>query len=78
MHYYKLESKIDDEKFLKGESVECAAVIPEEEFLSGKFKEGAGLVIMLSNRKKYMGEILGFTGEFKNGKRDGVLRIRKK
>lgn len=75
MHYYKLDNPHMDEKFLNGSSVQCPAIIPAEEFLSGKFNEGERLVVMLSNGKKYMDKIIKFSGTVKNGLAQGQFEI---
>jgi hypothetical protein len=75
MHFYKLDNKLEDEKFLNGSSVQCPAIIPEEEFVSGKFKEDERIVVMLSNGKKYMGHIIKFSGNVNDGLAQGHLEI---
>jgi hypothetical protein len=77
MHFYKLDSKFEDEKFLNGSSVQCPAIIAEEEFLSGKFKEGERIIVMLSNGKKYMGKIIKFSGSVSKGLAQGHLEMKR-
>jgi hypothetical protein len=75
MHFYKLDNKLEDEKFLQGSSMQCPAIIPKEEFFSGKFKEGERIVVILSNGKKYMGRIIKFSGSVSKGLAQGHLEI---
>jgi len=78
MDYYKLENKEMDETFLKGLQVTCKAVIPEKDYLGDKLKEGSPIVVMLSNGKKYMGQVVGFSGKTLNGFAVGELIMMKK
>ncbi len=78
MDFYKLDNKEMDEKFLKGISVSCQAVIREEDHLAGKLREGSRIVIMLSNGKKYMGLVEKFSGKTINGFAEGELVIVRK
>lgn len=61
MNLYKLESKSIDEDFLNGIPIECIAMISVQDYHAGLIKEGDKIVVMLSNGKKYMGKVTGFT-----------------
>lgn len=78
MDYYKLDNSDMDEKFLKGNSVTCSAVISKEDFLAGKLREGSAIVIMLSNGKKYKGQIEKFTYTTFKGYASGQLVLVRK
>ena len=78
MDFYKLDHKEMDEKFLQGMPVSCQAVIREEDHLAGKLKEGSRLVVMLSNGKKYMGQVETFFSKTLNGFVEGELVIVRK
>jgi hypothetical protein len=78
MDYYKLDNSDMDEKFLKGDPVNCSAVIREEDFLVGKLHKGSPIVIMLSNGKKYMGQVEKFTYQTFKGCASGQLVVLRK
>jgi hypothetical protein len=71
MKTYQLENKDADERFLKGESIQCPAVMP----VTGLLNPGDRLVILLSNGKKYMGEITNFDHTIKGNHAEGSLQI---
>ena len=75
MHYYKLDDKRMDAIFLNGSLVSCKAVVPYDECVSGKVKQGERIVVMLSNGKKFMGRIVNFAYVVKNGLAIGDLEV---
>ena len=60
MNYYKLDDKVMDALFLKGEAVLCRAVLTPKEVEGEKIREGDTIVVMLSNGSKYKGRITSF------------------
>jgi hypothetical protein len=73
MNAYQLENKTMDALFLDGKAVTCPAVIDQKE--TGVLKEGMRLVILLSNGKKYMGEVTRYTYSVQKGHAVGALEI---
>lgn len=73
MNAYKLDDAAMDQAFLQGEIVFCQAVVREAEAIN--LKNGERIVVMLSNAKKYMGEVLSFTSKIRNGNAEGKLEI---
>jgi hypothetical protein len=71
MKTYQLDSNETDKLFLGGESIQCPAVLP----VADMPKPGERLVILLSNGKKYMGEIRDFDHTISGGHAQGKLRI---
>lgn len=76
MNYYKLDNKSADENFLKGDVIQCKAVISAMEYSSDLIKEGDKIVVMLSTGQKYLGYIFNFTFLSRDDKtHEGVLDI---
>ncbi|HEX5169467.1 MAG TPA: hypothetical protein VFW11_09850 [Cyclobacteriaceae bacterium] len=75
MHFYKLENKEIDRMFLEGSPVSCKAVVPEKDYITGKLEEGTLLVIILSNGKKYKGQIAEFICRVHDGVAEGELKV---
>jgi hypothetical protein len=73
MNAYQLDDKIMDQEFLAGKPVQCKVVVKEPE--SARMTAGVRMVVMLSNGKKYMGEIVSFTYTVKKGHADGLLEL---
>jgi hypothetical protein len=73
MNTYQLDDKVMDEKFLAGKPVLCKATVREQE--SAGLTNGVRIVVLLSNGKKYMSEILNFTYTVKNGYASGTLEL---
>ena len=71
MKTYRLDNKETDKLFLAGESVHCPAVTLVTEIPN----PGERLVILLSNGKKYMGEIIAFDHSIEGIHAQGQLRI---
>src|SRR5688500_15021335 len=77
LYLVKLESKSSDEDFLNGSTVTCDAVIPSSQHQSGVLKEGERIVVLLSNGKKYMGEISSFQYQVKDNRHEGKLELKR-
>lgn len=71
MKTYQLDNKETDKLFLAGENVQCPAVM----VVTDMPKPGERLVILLSNGKKYMGEIIDFDHSIKGDHAEGQLRV---
>jgi hypothetical protein len=76
MNIYKLDRKSTDENFLGGNLIQCNAMISVQDYEAGLIKAGDKIVVMLSNGKKYMGNVVRVT-VFANGseKMEGILEI---
>jgi hypothetical protein len=60
MNVYKLDDKIMDAVFLKGDVVACRAVLTPAELREGRIREGEPILVLLSNGAKYKGLITAF------------------
>jgi hypothetical protein len=74
MYIYQLDSKVKDDAFLKGEMLDCPAVLS-----TGKLKDlqpSTRIVIQLSNNSKYKAIIKAVQfAETKTGIVEGFLQI---
>jgi hypothetical protein len=77
MNYYKLDDKVMDAQFLKGEAVLCRAVLTPKEIDEGRIREGDTIVVMLSNGSKYKGRITSFRYVLIDEHAVGEIGIRK-
>ncbi len=77
MNAIQLPDKETDDLFLEGETVECSAAVTLEALQRGIFEEGEKIVVLLSNRKKYLGEIKGFSYEVIKQYAEGKLLVTK-
>jgi hypothetical protein len=73
--YYKLDDKPMDAAFLKGDTVQCRAVLSPEEQADERLGEGSSILILLSTGAKYKGRIIRFTRITINGYAVGELEI---
>jgi hypothetical protein len=73
MNTYQLDDKTMDLDFLSGKPVKCKAVIREQD--TAQLGTGRRIVVLLSNGKKYMGEITDFTCQIRQGYAEGVLTL---
>jgi hypothetical protein len=73
--YYKLDDKPMDAAFLKGDVVQCRAVLSPEEQADERLREGSSILILLSTGAKYKGRIIRFTRITLNGYAVGELEI---
>lgn len=64
-----------DREFLDGKPVLCDAAIRASEYLSGVLKENEKIVVMLSNGKKYMGQVIRFNHRMQDDYAIGKLEI---
>jgi hypothetical protein len=58
MQYYTLDTKLQDAAFLAGTPVTCPIALRQEELAAGTLREGASIVVMLSNRAKYKARVV--------------------
>jgi hypothetical protein len=72
---YKLNDKQQDQDFLSGKTVTGPAVFLSAEFTDDIVKRDERIVVVLSNGKKYMGKVLSFTFDSKDGMVKGLLEI---
>lgn len=77
MNAIELTSKPMDNLFLEGETVSCDAVIPVPDLNKGVLNEGQKIVVLLSNRKKYMAKISSFSYEIVEGYAQGKLYLKR-
>jgi hypothetical protein len=73
MNTYQLDDKATDQEFLDGKTVRCKATVKESD--SAALTNGSRIVVLLSNGKKYMGEIVSFTYTVKKGHADGTMEL---
>jgi hypothetical protein len=73
MNTYQLDDKTMDDQFLSGKPVACPAVVPAKQ--TEHIQQGQRIVVLLSNGKKYMGEVLVHRYSVRNGVAEGVLEI---
>lgn len=78
MNYYTLEDKEADKQFLDGDPVDCKIALSRQQYNEALIKQGDKIVVMLSNGKKYMGNVVSLTFEATGGGFEGVLTIEKK
>ncbi len=78
MNYYTLEDKETDKQFLNGDPVHCKIALSRQQYNDGLIRQGDKIVVMLSNGKKYMGNVVSLTFEATGGGFEGVLTIEKK
>lgn len=61
MQYYTLDTKQQDAAFLAGQPVICPIALSRQDLATDTLREGASIVIMLSNRAKYKARIITLT-----------------
>jgi hypothetical protein len=74
---YQLDNKDIDQDFLNGLPVLCKAALTKADIEANRIKVGDKIVVMLSNRSKYMGKIVNFSYTLKAGHAMGILEITK-
>jgi hypothetical protein len=72
---YKLDDKLMDADFLSAKTILCMAAIQESK--RSTIQEGDGIVVILSNGKKYRGTLGKFHFAMRNGIASGKLEIQK-
>ena len=77
MNSYQLDNKDIDQDFLSGLTVLCKAVLTKADVEANRIKAGDKIVVMLSNRSKYMGKVVNFRYRVTNGRAIGFLEITK-
>ena len=77
MNVIKLPSKTIDNLFLEGETIACDAVIPVKDLNKGIVNEGQKIVVLLTNRKKYMAKVSAFSYTIVNDYAQGKLYLKK-
>jgi hypothetical protein len=74
MYIYQLDNKTKDDAFLKGETLDCPAVLSSEKLK--ELQPSAGIVIQLSNKSKYKAIIKAIQFiETENGIAEGFFQI---
>lgn len=75
MQYYTLENKLQDAAFLAGQPVVCPIALHRHDLEAGTLREGASIVVMLSNRAKYKARIASLTYTLKGTHAAGEMTI---
>jgi hypothetical protein len=75
MQYYTLDTKLQDAAFLAGQPVTCPIALSQQDLAAGNLREGAAIVIMLSNRAKYKARVLTLTYTLKGTHATGEMTI---
>jgi hypothetical protein len=75
MNSYQLDDKVMDQDFLKGMPVSCKAVVLHTDVKKNNLKAGDRIVVLLSNRAKYMGIIRSVRFETKEKFAECLLEI---
>lgn len=76
MNFYKLDNRSTDDNFLKGNTIQVNAVISMQDYKAGLVKAGDRIVVMLSNGKKYMGNVVTVEFSARDNKNvEGILEI---
>jgi hypothetical protein len=76
MNSIQLDDKKMDEAFLQGDVVVCNVVIPNSEHPE-KMKPESRIVVLLSNKKKYMATIHNFIYKIEGRYARGKLELKK-
>jgi hypothetical protein len=71
----QLDDQKMDKDFLEGLPVTCDAIVPLKEHLSGVLNHGQRIVVLLSNRKKYMAEVIGFSNQVTDNYAEGKVEL---
>lgn len=76
MNFYKLDNRSTDDNFLKGNTIQVNAIVSLQDYKAGLVKTGDKIVVMLSNGKKYMGNVVTMAFSPRDDKNvEGILEI---